>query len=96
MVENRLSDHHYLIVVSYSRLRLYKEIKMGTSDHDYVNFSEDHELNYHLKKVEKRQTESNRDLLIDMGNELKAETKKTRLLHDEFTPYVNQERGRLE
>jgi hypothetical protein len=69
---------------------------MGMSDHDYVNFSEDYELNYHLNKVDKRQTESNRNLLKVMGNELKTKTGKARLRHDEFHPYVKQEKSRLE
>lgn len=47
-----------------------------------MNFSEDYELNYHLNKVDKRQTESNRNLLKVMGNELKTKTGKARLRHD--------------
>lgn len=58
------------------------------NDHDYVNFSEDHELNYHLRKVGKSQSQKNRDTLVVMGNELKAQTGKSRLRHDEFGPYV--------
>ena len=27
---------------------------MALSDHEYVNFSEDYELNYHLRKVKNR------------------------------------------
>lgn len=65
-------------------------------DHDYVNFSEEHELNYHLRKVEKRQTESNRDLLVVMGKELKKDLDKARLTHAEFHPYVSKHKSRLE
>lgn len=66
------------------------------NDHDYVNFSEDHELNYHLKKVDKRQTEKNRETLKSMGNELKTATGKSRLTHDEFHKYVKTQLHRLE
>lgn len=66
------------------------------NDHDYVNFSQDHEMNYHLRKVDKRQTESNRDKLRTMGKELKAILSKTRLTHGEFHPYVLKNKARLE
>ena len=66
------------------------------NDHDYVNFSEDHELNYHLRKVDKRQTEKNRDVLKSMGNELKTATGKRRLTHGEFHKYVKTQLHRLE
>ncbi|MEG3617527.1 hypothetical protein V5T82_03570 [Magnetovibrio sp. PR-2] len=69
---------------------------MSISDHEYVNFSEDHELNYHLGKVGKRQTEANRDELKKMGDELKAKLDKTRLKHGEFHAYVNENKDRLE
>lgn len=69
---------------------------MSISDHDYVNFSEDYELNYHLKKVDKRQTESNRDTLKIMGRELKTQTGKARLQHGEFHTYVLRQKSRLE
>ena len=69
---------------------------MSISDHDYVNFSEEHELNYHLRKVDKRQTENNRDILEVMGKELKKETGKARLQHSEFHTYVSKKKSRLE
>ena len=69
---------------------------MGMSDHDYVNFSQDYELNYHLKKVNKRETENNRITLKAMGDELKASLSKSRLTHDEFHPYVVSQKDRLE
>jgi hypothetical protein len=65
-------------------------------EHDYVNFSEEHELNYHLKKVNKRQTEDNRAELVKMGDELKSELDKDRLTHSEFHPYVQSQSHRLE
>ncbi len=66
------------------------------NDHDYVNFSEDYELNYHLRKVDKRQTETNRSILRDMGGELKRITGKARLQHGEFHSYVSTQTFRLE
>ncbi|SGZ04078.1 hypothetical protein [Moritella viscosa] len=64
---------------------------MSLSDHKYVNFSEDYELNYHLKQVDKRQTEDNRTTLIVMGNELKSILDKNVLTHSEFREYISQE-----
>ncbi|MCE8015919.1 hypothetical protein HOP62_07505 [Halomonas sp. MCCC 1A17488] len=66
------------------------------NDHDYVNFSQDHELNYILKKFGKRQTEANRAALFDMGQFLKGFTGKARLQHGEFHKHVEQNLVRLE
>ena len=65
-------------------------------DHEYVNFSEDYEMNYHLRKVEKRQTESNRSILRTMGAELKGILNKARLTHGDFHPYVVKNKSRLD
>ncbi|MCG9727167.1 hypothetical protein [Vibrio brasiliensis] len=64
-------------------------------DHDYVNFSEDYELNYRLRQVEKRQTEGNRIVLKTMGNELKLKLDKPRIQHGEFHNYISQVRNLL-
>lgn len=69
---------------------------MGISDHDYVNFSEDYELNYHLRKVGKSQSIANRETLRAMGRELKARLNKTRITHGEFSPYVAANKHRLD
>ena len=45
------------------------------NEHDYVTFSQDHEINYHLRKIDKRRTEDNRDSLRVMGDELKKKGK---------------------
>ncbi|MDR5875121.1 hypothetical protein [Vreelandella gomseomensis] len=66
------------------------------NDHDYVNFSEDHEMDYILQKFEQRQTEDNREELRAMGVELKRALKKERLMHIEFHPYVENNLFRLE
>lgn len=69
---------------------------MALSDHEYVNFSEDYELNYHLRKVGKQQSSSNRSTLRTMGIELKTKLGKTRLTHSEFNSYVLTQLSRLD
>lgn len=78
------------------RIMIHMILEAGMNDHDYVNFSEDYEMNYHLRKVDKRQTESNRGTLRVMGTELKSRTGKSRLTHGEFHPYVSNQSYRLE
>jgi len=68
---------------------------MSISDNQYVNFSEKHELDYQLRKVEKKRTEVNRVELCKMGKELKEELKKTILKHGEFHKYVTKNKHRL-
>jgi len=68
---------------------------MPLSDHEYVNFSQDHELNYHLEKVSKSQSIANRSTLKTMGNELKTKLNKTYLTHAEFHAYVKTQLARL-
>lgn len=46
------------------------------TDRDTVNFSEDHELNYHLKKNGLSQSKDNRAKLVDLGSALKEESGK--------------------
>ena len=58
------------------------------NDHDYVNFSEDYELNYELRQLNKRQTEVNRQRLVELGKRMKASTGKARLQHGEFRQYA--------
>ncbi|KII79797.1 hypothetical protein [Vibrio renipiscarius] len=43
------------------------------ADRHLVNFSEDHELNYCLRSTGKRQTQANRDALVDLGRQVKNE-----------------------
>ena len=69
---------------------------MPISDHDYVNFSQDHELNYVLTRVGKRQTEANRSTLRVMGTELKGVLRKTMVTQKEFFEYVKTQLRRLE
>lgn len=53
------------------------------SDNATVNFSEDHELNYHLKKNGLSQSKDNREALISLGKEVKAELGKNVLTHED-------------
>lgn len=72
-----------------------KENLMALSDHEYVNFSEDYELNYHLRKVNKQESVTNRTTLRTMGTELKARLNKTYLTHAEFHAYIQTQLHRL-
>ncbi|WP_449400178.1 50S ribosomal protein L21 [Chryseobacterium wanjuense] len=51
------------------------------SDNETVNFGEDHELNYHLKKNGLSQSKENREALVTLGKEVKAELGKDVLTH---------------
>ena len=53
------------------------------SDNATVNFSEDHELNYHLKKNNLSQSKENRETLITLGKAVKVELEKKILTHEE-------------
>lgn len=68
---------------------------MALNDYEYVNFSQDHELNHHLVKVNKSQTAANRSVLVTMGNELKLRLGKKNLTHAEFHAYVKTQLTRL-
>ncbi|SDQ47596.1 large subunit ribosomal protein L21 [Chryseobacterium soldanellicola] len=54
------------------------------SDNETVNFGEDHELNYHLKKNGLSQSKENRDTLITLSKAVKVELEKTVLTHAEI------------
>ncbi|WP_261510379.1 50S ribosomal protein L21 [Chryseobacterium paludis] len=53
------------------------------SDNATVNFGEDHELNYHLKKNNLSQSKENRETLITLGKAVKVELEKKVLTHEE-------------
>lgn len=54
------------------------------ADKDKVNLSEEYELNYILKKHEKRQTEENRKKLIEIAKKMKEETGSKQTDRDEL------------
>ena len=69
---------------------------MSISDHEYVNFSEDYELNYHLDLVGKSNSISNRSYLREnTGPRAKKNLNKSMLTHDEFKPYVKSDKPYL-
>ncbi|EGQ8034049.1 TPA: hypothetical protein KDX48_004014 [Vibrio parahaemolyticus] len=53
------------------------------ADRDLVNFSEVHELNYCLRSAGKRQTQANRDALVDLGKQVKQVSGKRVLTQDD-------------
>ncbi|ELB2134826.1 hypothetical protein QNS41_001875 [Vibrio parahaemolyticus] len=53
------------------------------ADRALVNFSEDHELNYCLRSAGKRQTQANRDALVDLGKQVKQVSGKRVLTQDD-------------
>ncbi len=67
------------------------------NDHDYVNFTQDHELNRHLGLVGKSQSNDNREYLRKhTGPRAKKELNTTILTHAEFKPYVKQDKPHLD
>ncbi|MDW2047196.1 hypothetical protein [Vibrio sp. 708] len=64
------------------------------ADRDLVNFSEDHELNYCLRSAGKRQTQANRDALVDLGKQVKHASGKRVLTQDDVRGAI-QDHGDL-
>lgn len=65
-------------------------------DHNHVNFSEEHEMNYHLELVNKSKSKENRNYLRENTQwRAKKELDKTVLTHDEFKPYVEADKKHL-
>ncbi|AIV06283.1 MULTISPECIES: hypothetical protein [Vibrio] len=64
------------------------------ADKDLVNFSEDHELNYCLRSAGKRQTQANRDTLVDLGRQVKQDLGKRVLTQDDVRGAI-QSNGEL-
>jgi large subunit ribosomal protein L21 len=62
----------------------------ATSDNATVNFSEDHELNYHLKKNNLSQSKENREILTALGKEVKAELGKEVLSHEDVDAAIEK------
>ena len=55
-----------------------------------VNFSEDHELNYLLKKNGLSESIENRKVLVELGKELKEKTEKRVLASEDFDAYIKE------
>ena len=62
----------------------------ATGDRATVNFGEDHELNYHLKKNNLSQSKENRETLIALGAEVKEELGKKILSHEEVDAAIEK------
>ena len=68
-----------------------KETKSeATGDRATVNFGEDHELNYHLKKNNLSQSKENREVLIALGAEVKEELGKKVLSHEDVDAAIEK------
>ena len=57
-------------------------------DAKFINFSEEHELDYILKKYGKETTKENRDLLKEFGKQAKELLEKTMLGHQDLYKYI--------
>lgn len=66
------------------------KISATTGDRATVNFGEDHELNYHLKKNMLSQSKENRETLIELGKEVKAELGKKILTHEDVDAAIEK------
>ncbi len=64
------------------------ETKAADADYATVNFSEDHELNYHLKKNGLSQSKENRETLVKLGTELKKEAGERVLTHEDVDALI--------
>ena len=57
-------------------------------DAKFINFSEEHELDYILKKYGKETSKENRDLLKEVGKQAKELLGKTMLGHQDLYKYI--------
>ncbi len=64
--------------------------KAATGDRATVNFGEDHELNYKLKKFDLSQSKDNRELLVELGSAEKEALGKTILSHEEVDALIER------
>ncbi len=65
-------------------------VATGNADSDTVNFSEDHELNYHLKKHSLSQSKDNRETLTTLAGEYKTAEGKNVLTHQEVDTLIEK------
>lgn len=68
---------------------------MPMSDREYINFSQDDELNYILKKYNKKQSQENRSELKKLGDEYKKESGAKRVKHTEFYAFLEKHADKL-
>jgi hypothetical protein len=66
------------------------------NDWDYVNFSQDHEMDYHLGLVKKSKSKDNREFLRSNTQwTAKKKLDKTIITHNEFKPFVEADKSKL-
>ena len=65
-------------------------------DKKYVNFSEEYELNHHLRKANKRQTKENREVVKAIGDNLKSANDVSRLKHGDLEAAIKKSKSKLE
>lgn len=63
---------------------------MATKDQKYINFSEDYELNYILKRYNKRETNKNRELIRNHGQTCKNSLGKRSITHETFYQFLEK------
>ncbi len=66
------------------------ETKTSNADRETVNFGEDHELNYHLKKNNLSQSKENRETLITLGAAEKVTLGKNILSHEDVDALIEK------
>lgn len=68
---------------------------MPNSDHDLVNFEQDYELNYILRKYGKQETTENRNILCTYGahckNKFKTTLSNRSITHAEFYSFLKND-----
>ncbi|CAK2254479.1 hypothetical protein [Vibrio splendidus] len=68
---------------------------MPANDHELVNFSEDYELNRHLRKAGFGQTQENRDTLKGLGDATKKAKGKSRLTHADLELAIDKSKPKF-
>jgi len=76
-----------------SEIKEAKKTSGSHADKETVNFSEDHELNYHLKKHHLSQSKDNRAKLTELGDALKDSEGKKVLTHEEVDALIEKNIG---
>jgi hypothetical protein len=66
------------------------------NDWEHVNFSQDHEMDYHLGLANKSKSKDNREFLRSNTQwTAKEELDKKVITHDDFKPFVNADKSNL-
>ena len=68
---------------------------MSYSDHDHVNFEQDHELDFILRKYGMERSQQNRNVLKEIGKICREKHGKSILTHKEFYGCVEAHKHKL-